>query len=694
MMKRLPLIISVLTIGCFLASGVYANATSQNVKHAEDHYHPKGKAPSEHTIKILEAAKAELPFSDKRDFEEADRGFIAAPDYKKIMADAGNVAWSFEDFDFISEQEEYSTIHPSLMRQTKLTTKTGLFEVLPDKIYQVRNFDLSNITFVRGKSGWIVFDPCISVETARAAKELVDKHLGEYRVSTVVFSHNHGDHFGGVRGLVDEEDVKAGKVEIIAPVDFMEEAISENVYAGAAMSRRAYYQYGQVLARSPYGYIGQGLGQGISIGFMSLIEPTTYIKGDIENYTVDGIKMVFQNTPGAEAPAEMNTFIPEWKALWMAENVTGVLHNIYTLRGAPVRDALQWSKYINESLHLFGFEAEVMFASHHWPRWGNERILEVMKGQRDLYANLNNQSLHHANQGVTVDEMHNVYETPKSISDQWYNRGYHGSPEHNSRGVVDFYIGYWDNNPATLIPLPEKETAPLFVEMMGGAKPIINKGVELFNSGDYLLAVEILNKLLFAQPQNQEGKDLLADCYEQIGYQQENPGLRNSFLNGAYELRSGISQETAQSSMSPDLAKAMSTGLFFEFIGIMVDSKKAEGMEFTINLITPENGEKYIIEMSNATLTNIEGYQAKDADLTLTISRMGLAMAMTGKKTLKDQITDGDAKAEGNVDVLTQLASTLVHFSPDFEILPGTKTTAKEMDSEDFEVDFYENSHE
>lgn len=670
------------------------NAQEQKVSPAEDHFHLKGKAPTEHTTKILEAAKADLPFSDTRDFDEATKGFIAGPLSPKIMADAGHVAWDHEVYDFIDEKDEYSTIHPSTLRQSKLVNKTGLFEVLPDKIYQVRNYDLSNITFVRGKTGWIVFDPCIAVESARAAKELLDANLGEIPVSAIVFSHNHADHFGGVRGVVDEADVKSGKVDIIAPVDFMEEAIAENVYAGAAMNRRAQYQYGLLLEMDPYGHVGQGLGQNVSKGFTSLLEPTVYITEKVQEYTVDGIKMVFQNTPGAEAPAEMNTYIPKWKALWMAENVTGVFHNIYTLRGAPVRDALKWSKYINESLYLFGFETEVMFASHHWPRWGNERVQEVLRGQRDLYANMNNQTLHLANQGVTINEMHNEYKTPKSISDQWYNRGYHGSPEHNSRAVINYYLGYWDVNPTTLIPLSPSESAPLYVEMMGGAKPIIKKGIELFNEGKYKEATEILDKLVYAEPKNQEAKDLLADCFEQLGYQQENPGLRNSFLNGAMELRSGMSQEISASTFSLDLAKAMPTGLFFEAIGIMVDSKKAEGMEFTINLIIPENGEKYVLEMSNATLTNIEGYQAKDADLKLTISRMGLALAMTGKKTIKDQVADGDAKAEGDIGVLTQLASTLVHFSNDFEILPGTKTTKKEMDSENLEIDFYENLHE
>jgi len=691
-MKKSLLIISIALIAFIGCSD--SKVQDQNTKIAEDHYHPKGKAPTEHTLKILEAAKANLPFSDTRDFDEASKGFIAGPSSPTIMADAGHVAWDHHAYDFIDEKDEYNSVHPSTLRQAKLVNKTGLFEVMPDKIYQVRNFDLSNCTFVRGKTGWIVFDPCMSVESARAAKELLDANLGEIPVTAVVYSHNHADHFGGVRAFANEEAIKSGKVEIVAPVDFMEEAIAENVYAGAPMNRRGQYQYGLLLEVDAYGHVGQGLGQNVSKGFTSLLEPTKYITEKVEKYTVDGIKMVFQNTPGAEAPAEMNTYIPEMKALWMAENVTGVFHNIYTLRGAPVRDALKWSKYINEALYLFGSETEVIFASHHWPRWGNERVQEVLRGQRDLYANMNNQTLHYANQGVTINEMHNVYETPKSIGDQWYNRGYHGSPENNSRAVVNYYLGHWDGNPVNLIPMPQTESAPLYVEMMGGAKPIIKKGIELFNEGKYLAATEILNKLLFAEPQNQEGKDLLADCYEQLGYQQENPGLRNSFLNGAVELRSGMSQELAASTMSLDLAKAMSTGLFFEFIGIMVDSKKAEGMEFTINLVTPENGEKFVIEMSNATLTNIEGYQAKDADLTLSISRIGLAQAMTGKKTIKDQIADGDAKADGDVGVLSQLASTLVHFSPDFEILPGTKATAKEMDSEDFEVDFYENGHE
>ena len=683
-MKRWLTIFLTLTIGCFLGSGAYAQYK---------HFHPKGKVPSGYTLKVLEEAKANLPFGDTRDFEEADKGFIAGPKSKKIMADAGHVAWDLERYDWMEEQGEFNSIHPSLWRQSKLNMRTGLYKIISG-FYQVRNFDLSNITFVKGETGWIVFDPCVSMETARAAYELVSENLGKLPVVAVVYSHNHADHFGGVRGLVKEEDVVAGKVEIIAPVDFMEEAIAENVYAGAAMNRRAQYQYGFLLPASPYGYVGQGLGQGTSAGLVGLIQPTKYIEEAVEEYSVDSVKMIFQNTPNTEAPAEMNTYFPEMKALWMAENVTGVFHNIYTLRGAPIRDALAWSKYINQALYLFGQEAEVMFASHHWPRWGNERVQEVLRGQRDLYANINNQVLHFANQGVTINEIHNVYKTPKSISDQWYNRDYHGSAKHNSRGVINRFTGYWDVNPATLIPLSPSESAPLYFEMMGGAKKIMTKGEELYGQGKYLEATEILDKLVHAEPNNQKAKDLLADVYEQIGYQQENPGLRNSFLNGAYELRSGMPEGNPPTSLTPDLARAMTTELFLEFVGIMMDSRKAEGMDFTINLVTPDNGEKYVIELSNATLTNIEGYQAKDADLTLTITRLGLALVMTGKKSLQDQISDGDAKVEGDLGVLKQLSSTLVHFTPDFEILPGTKAKEVQQEHNDFEISHFETLHE
>jgi alkyl sulfatase BDS1-like metallo-beta-lactamase superfamily hydrolase len=661
---------------------------------AEDHFHPKGKRPTEHTLRVFEEARKTLPLSDRQDFEEQEKGFIARPESGIIMADAGNEAWNKERYEFLLDnEEEIDSIHPSMLRSEILNMNFGLYEVIPG-IYQVRGFDLANITFIKGETGWIVFDPLTAAETARAAKELVDEHLGELPVVAVVYSHSHGDHWGGVRGIVDEADVRAGKVQIIAPRDFMQYAISENIYAGNAMSRRLFYQYGVLLPASPYGHVGQGLDKNVAAGDLGLIQPTKVVEADVEEISVDGIDMVFQNTPGTEAPSEMNTYIPSMKALWMAENVVGLVHNIYTLRGAQVRNSLRWSKYINKALYDYGQDAEVMFASHHWPRWGNDRIQEVLKDQRDIYAHMNNQVLHYVNQGVTINEIHNVYESPASLEEGWTTGFYHGSRENNTRGVVNYYIGHWDNNPATLIPRSPRDSAPLYVEMMGGADRIMAKGTQLFNEGEYLAASELLDKLVFAEPQNQPAKDLLADVYEQIGYQQENTGLRNAFLAGAFELRAGIPEGASPKTSGPDMIRAMTTDLFLDFLGIRMDGKKVEGMAFTINLVTPDNGEKYIVELSNSTLTNIEGYQAADADLTLTIDRADLEQTMMGVKPLAEQIEDGTATAEGDLGVLQQLASAMVTFEIGFEILPGTKGSSADVELNDFEVGPVEVVHE
>ena len=393
---------------------------------APGHFHPKGKVPSEHTVAILKTARETMPFGDTRDFDEFNRGLIARRDDMVIKADAGHNAWDLSRFAFVDQAEEFDTIHPSMHRIAQLNQNFGLYEVIPG-IYQVRGFDLSQATFVRGKTGWILFDVLTTAEPMRAAWELFQQHVGEgLPVTAVVYSHNHGDHWGGVRGVVTDEDVSSGKVEIIAPVGFMDNLVAENVYAGNAMNRRLFYQYGVLLPVSAYGYVTQGLGQSVSSGSNGLIAPTRIVSEAIEEFEVDGLKLVFQNTPGTEAPSEMNTWIPEYKTLWMAENVSATLHNIYTLRGAPVRDPLRWSKYIADALYLYGQEAEVMIASHHWPRWGNERIQEVLRAQRDLYAHMNNQVLHLANQGVTINQIHNVYQVPASLAGQvvcaWLSR--------------------------------------------------------------------------------------------------------------------------------------------------------------------------------------------------------------------------------------------------------------------------------
>ena len=375
------------------------------------HFDPKGKMPSKFTIELQNGLRKTLPFEDKRDFEEAKKGFIAAPPYKQIMAEAGNVAWDMGSYEFLLDGKDFDSVNPSLQRQAILNMAYGLYEVLPGKIYQVRGYDLANISFIKGDTGWIVFDPLTAKETAKAALEFINEKLGKRPVVAVVYSHSHVDHYGGVRGVVDEADVKSGKVPIIAPVGFMEYAVAENVYAGNAMIRRMFFQYGVLLPRSPFGHVDQSIGKNTAAGNMGLIQPTRYIEKDFEELTVDGVRMEFQNTPGTEAPAEMNTYFPHLKAFWAAENITGTIHNIYTLRGALVRDALAWSKHINVALYRYGQDAEVMFASHSWPRFGNDRIQEVMRTQRDAYANLNNEVLHQANQGVTINEIHNVYKT-------------------------------------------------------------------------------------------------------------------------------------------------------------------------------------------------------------------------------------------------------------------------------------------
>ncbi len=651
------------------------------------HFHPKGKAPSPHTLEVLRKAKATLPFADTRDFDEQKKGFIAPMPDLRIKADAGHDAVDMERFQFLNEDREFDSIHPSMLRIARLNNNYGLYEVIPG-IYQVRGVDLSDITFVRGKAGWIVFDPLVSAEAVRAATKLFQEKVGEGRpITAVIYSHTHGDHWGGVRGLdLKDEDVASGKVQIIAPVDFMEFTVAENVFAGNAMNRRLFYQYGLLLPVSPHGFVTQGLGHKISAGATGLITPTRFVSEPIEEFEVDGVRMIFQNTPNTEAPREMNTYFPDMKALWMAENVTATLHNIYTLRGAQVRDPLRWSKYISEALYRFGKDAEVMFASHHWPRWGNERIREVLRDQRDLYAHMNNQVLHFANQGVTINQIHNLYRLPDSILQKWHCRGYHGSPEHNSRGVIQRFLGFWDCNPATLVPLSPEDSAPLYVEMMGGSDKIMARGQALHNEGKYFLAQEIVNKLVQAEPSNQPAKDLLADIFEQIGYQQENPGLRNSFLAGAYELRTGIPEGETASSSSPDVIRAMSTELFLNFLGIRMDSRKAEGLRFTMNLITPDSGEKFIVELENATLTNIQGFLADKPDLTLTINRADLEQAMMGVKSLEDQIKDGTAKVEGDPTILAKLAATMVDFDPRFEVMPGTRQTAEVTAADPFEA--------
>ncbi len=639
---------------------------------AAEHFDPKGKAPSEHTKALQAKLRKSLPFDDRRDFEERDRGFVGDVADAAVKGAAGQVFADMTRFEFLADGD-HDSLHPSLQRQALLNAKRGLFEVVPGAIWQLRGFDLANLTLVKGDTGWIVFDVMTNADATRAAMALADQHLGKRPVVAVVYSHSHIDHFGGIRGVVDEADVKAGKVQIIAPAGFLDHAVAENVYAGTAMLRRAQYQYASALPSSPFGYVDSAIGKSGQGAAASLIAPTREISKDFEELVVDGVKLVFQNTPGTEAPAEMNTWIPQHKAFWAAENVTGTIHNIYTLRGTLIRDALAWANHINVALYRFGQEAEVMLASHNWPRWGNARIQDVMRTQRDAYANLNNQVLHLANQGVTIKQIHNRYRVPESLRQRWAAHQYHGSEFHNSRGVLNRYLGYWDGNPATLAPLSPEESAPLYVEMMGGAAVIQERARSLEAEGRYRHAAEILNKLVYAEPSNQGAKDQLADVFEQLGYQYESTSMRNVHLVAAMELRNGYVASGGSVRLASDLMRGLTTQQFWEGVAIRVDSNKADALKFTLNFLTPDNAEKFVVEMSGGTLTSLPGYQSPRPDATMTINRTDLENVIMGQTTLAEQVQKGVAKVDGNVGVLMQLASVLVNFDPQFEIMPGTR---------------------
>jgi len=639
---------------------------------AQEHFNSSGNTASARTAQLQQELRSSLPFEDERDFGESRRGFIAAPDYRQITAANGRVVWDMTRYDFLLTGEDHDSIHPSLQRQATLNMNYGLYEVVPDFVYQVRGFDLANMTLVKGDTGWIIFDVLLTEQTANAALSLANEQLGELPVRAVVYSHSHVDHFGGVRGVVSEEEVAAGDVQVIAPIGFMAEAISENVYAGNAMSRRAGLQYGRNIPSSPFGQVDSAIGKGLAAGTTGLIAPTLVIEDDFEEYTIDGVTMVFQNTPGTEAPAEMNTWFPEQKVFWAAENITGTVHNVYTLRGALVRDALSWSKQINEALYRYGREAEVLVSSHNWPRWGNDRIQEVMRAQRDAYANLNNQVLFLANQGVTINEIHNEYLVPESLQQQWNVRQYHGSEFHNSRAVINRYLGYWDGNPATLAPLSPSDSAPLYVEMMGGSVEIVSKAEELYATGEYRLAMEILNKLVYAEPSNQEAKNLLADVFEQLGYQYESASMRNVFLAAGQELRNGMQTIAAPRGTSPSMARAMTTSQWWDAVATRVDSALADGNDYIVNFITPDTGQTFVIEMSSGTLINIEGFLAEDPDATITINRTDLNTVIMGQATLPEQLQNGIGSIEGDASVLLSLASVLTVFDPGFEVMPGT----------------------
>ncbi|BCV46415.1 alkyl/aryl-sulfatase [Shewanella algae] len=627
------------------------------------------KPATQATIDTNEAVKKALPFNDRKDFDNAQKGLIAKQDIVTIKNEKGEVVWDLEQYkEYIGlNNPAPDSVNPSLWRNAQLNMLNGLFEVT-DGIYQVRGYDLSNITFVKGNTGWIVFDPLISQETAKAALDFVNEKLGKRPVVAVIYSHSHIDHFGGVRGIVDEKDVKAGKVKIIASHGFTEHAVSENVIAGNAMGRRAIFMYGALLPRNEFGGVNGGLGQTTSTGLATLIEPTDIIEKTGDEMTVDGVKMVFQYTPGTEAPTEMNTWFPDKKALWMAENSTNTMHNILTLRGAQVRDALKWSGYLQDTIEMWGDEVKVKFQSHHWPMWGNADIVEYFKKQRDIYKYTHDQTVRLMNQGYTGEEISEIIKLPKTLENNWNTRGYYGTLRHNSRAVYQRYMGWYNGNPSDLNNLPPTDAAVKYLEYMGGEKAVIKKAQADFDQGNYRWAAEVLKHVVFANPQSKEGKELLADTYEQLGYQAESGPWRSVYLQGAYELRNGTPSAGGVQTASPDIIKNMPPEMLFDYLAVRILPEKAEGKKYVINLNFTDLDEKYTLYLENSVLIQSKKQMDKP-DVTLTLKKSVLDDVQLGKVTLEKAIADGSINLKGNKEVFDDFVGMLDNFNFWFNIV-------------------------
>lgn len=546
-------------------------------------------------------AHSQLPFSDRGDYENAQRGFLAAPKSQIIHDQSGKIVWNNELYNFLSEDEAPDTVHPSLWRQSQLTRISGLFEVV-EGIYQVRGLDLSNITFVISDTGVIIIDTLTCVENAKAAWELFTSHFGTLDIKAVIYTHSHADHFGGVKGVITQQEVDEGKVLVVAPEGFLEDAISENVYAGTAMARRAGYMYGAVLPKSPYGQVGTGLGQTVPNGTISLIPPTHTIRSNDQMMNIDGIDIEFQLTPGAEAPSEMNFYFPRYKALCLAENATHTMHNIATLRGAQVRDAKLWSRYINESIEIFAHKTEVAFASHHWPKWGHENITKFLTAQRDIYGYLHDETLRLINKGFTGTEIAENFKLPPALEQEWSTRGYYGSISHNVKAVYQRYLGWFDGNPAHLWQHEPTTAAQKHVKAMGGIDQVIALAQTAYDEGDYRWAATLLDYAVFTDADHTQARELFAQTLTQLGYGSENGTWRNFFLCGAHELRSG-NFGTPAATAPVDILSRLSLEHCFDLLAIRLDSEKIWSMFFDFDCVFIDENVCYHLQLSNGVLS-------------------------------------------------------------------------------------------
>ncbi len=617
---------------------------------ADEHGHT---AATSHTAEANAAAAEGLPLEDEADFENANRGLIARDPNLVVKRENGTTVWDQTAYAFI-EGDPPASVHPSLWRQAKLNNIHGLFKVT-DGIYQLRGFDVSNMTIIEGASGWIVVDPLTVEETAARAFAFAREQLGEKPVRTILFTHSHIDHFGGVEGVLSALEDREG-VRVVAPAGFMEEATSENVMAGIAMQRRAGYQYGRHLARSPRAHIDTGLGkEPPRAGHVSILRPTDIIDRTPQQMTIDGVRFVFQYTPESEAPAEFTFYLPDKKAFCGAELVSRNMHNVSTLRGAKVRDALKWSDYIDEAIDLFG-EAEIYFASHHWPLWGNDDIVDFLEKQRDTYKYIHDQTLRMANAGMTGREIAEAIDMPEALRATFASRGYYGTLKHNSKAVYQWYFGWYDGNPANLDPLPPEESAERYVAFMGGAEAVLEKARAAYDRGQYRWVAEVLNHLMFADPDNAAGRALLAKTYDQLGYRAEAGPWRDVYLSAAFELRHGGLQKGTDLSDAIDLLRQIPLPRFFDSMAARIDGPRADGKNLTVNVVFTDRDESYVLELKNAVLHHERAAPGADADVTIRLTHEFFLNMLVGQVGLRDVVFSDDLDVDGSrMDLLSFL---------------------------------------
>ncbi len=643
--------LSRIVIALTAASGMMVNTA-----YATD----EAKAATQYTQQVNQNYAKSLPFSDRQDFDDAQRGFIAPLLDEGILRDAnGKPYYRGEDYKFDINAPAPETVNPSLWRQSQINGISGLFKVT-DRMYQVRSQDISNITFIEGDTGIIVIDPLVTPNAAKASLDLYFKHRPQKPIVAVIYTHSHTDHYGGVKGIVSEADVKAGKVQIIAPAGFMDEAISENVLAGNIMSRRAFYSYGLLLPHNAQGDIGNGLGVTLTTGGPTIIAPTRSITKTGEKLNIDGLDFEFLMAPGSEAPSEMHLYIPALKALCTAENSTHTLHNFYTLRGAKTRDTAKWTDYLNETLDKWGSQAEVLFMPHTWPVWGNQHINDYIGKYRDTIKYIHDQTLHLANQGYTMNEIGNMIHLPETLDKNWASRGYYGSVSHNARAVYNFYLDYYDGNPANLNPYGQVDMGKRYVKALGGSAHAINLAREAYNQGDYRWASELLKQVIAANPGDQVAKNLQADTFEQLGYQAESATWRGFYLTGAKELREGAKKIEHASTASPDTIKGMTVEMLLDYMAVRLNSEKAAGKSISLNFNLSDN-DNLNLSLNNSVLNYRKVLQPK-VDASFYMIRSDLHDVLVGQAKMADLVKAKKAKIIGNGAKLEEIIACLDNF--------------------------------